>query len=89
MYDSTERINKIYKVTSDVYINCEGGNIQTKNTNTNKTVVKSSKFHRVRCYPVCKNDKSTTSGKTNNYTWTGTYTIFMNKFRTNNLQLTH
>ena len=34
MYDSTERINKIYKVTS------EYGNIQTKKTNTYKTVVK-------------------------------------------------
>ena len=34
MYDSTERINKIYKVTR------EHGNIQTKKTNTYKTVVK-------------------------------------------------
>ena len=34
MYDSTERINKIYKDRS------EYGNIQTKMTNTYKTVVK-------------------------------------------------
>ena len=69
-------------------MNYEAGNIQTNKTNTYKTVVKSSKFHRVRCYPVRKNDTSTASGKTNNYTWTGTYTIFMNKFTSNNLQLT-
>ena len=34
MYDSTERIGKIYKVTT------EAGNIQTNKTNTYKTVVK-------------------------------------------------
>ena len=68
-------------------MNCEAGNIQTNKTNSYKTVVKSSKFHRVRCYPIRKNDASTTCGKTNNYRWTGTYAIFMNKFTTKNLQL--
>ena len=43
MYDSTERINKIYKVTSEVYMNSEAGNIQTKKTNTYKTVVKTTR----------------------------------------------
>ena len=39
IYDSTERINKIYKVTNEVYMNCEAGNIQTNETNTYKPVV--------------------------------------------------
>lgn len=47
MHNSTERINKIYKVT------IEAGNIQTKKTNSYKTVVKKgSKFHQARCNTV-------------------------------------
>lgn len=51
MYNSTERINTIYKVT------IEAGNIQTKKTNSCKTVVKKgSKFHQARCNTVRKNN---------------------------------
>lgn len=68
-------------------MNCEARNIQTNKMNTYKPDVKSSKFHRARCHSVCKSDTSITSGKTNSYTWTGTYTTSINKFTTNKLTI--
>lgn len=75
MYNSTERTNKMYKVTSGT------GNIQTNKTNTYKTVVK-------KVLSFMGHDIMQFSKTTHNYFWQklaiihalGTYTIFMNKF---------
>ena len=77
MYDSTERINKIYKLTS------EYGNIQTQKTNTYKTLVKKvlnfieldvTQFAKTTQLLLAKKKKKKAIAH-----GPGTSTIFMNK----------
>ena len=77
--DSTERINTIYKVTS------EYGNTQTKrNEHLQNCGKKCCKYHRAWCTTIRKKDLTSFSGTrkktTNNCTWTGNLYYFTNKF---------
>jgi len=71
MYNSTERISKIYKVTS------EYGNIQTKKTITYKTVVKKVlNFIELDVTQFAKTTQLLLVKKANNCTWTGNLYYF-------------
>ena len=75
MYDSTERINKIYKVTSEY-----GNNTNKENNYWQNCGKKGSKFHWAQCNTVSKNDTTSSGKKTSNCTWIGNLYYFMNKF---------
>ena len=76
MYDSTERINKIYKVTSEY-----GNNTNEEDNYWQNCGKKGSKFHQARCNTVPKMTQLVLAKKLTIALGSGIYTILWINFK--------